>query len=504
MELTALPGPVMSSADMLSGISGDIFADIPADPGVDASSEDTSSDGDSGDDGVIDIPEPAAADTGADETVIEEPADEEEAVAAEPADEKTETKEPTEEDLPEGVRKGRDRKGKDGYFLEENRYKSIYGNHQLVQSAAEILGEPLTAEAIKLRNDAYLGNERLFSNLTSGDVKNQTDVVNYILNEMSEAQKNGEVGVDPAIPFAESVYTSLKENAPDGYANLRLAGARDLIAEIFQAGAARATADGDLSLFSTAQHLAITIANVGPKPANMTPEQYVELCYDRCAQMGLDFHTKDDIPQLFKAEDPSAALARENAALKAQLNGRSETGTAEQFDTWRKGSFQNISKALFDDAVTPALASVADGWKKFPDDYKRLVTDPLHRDVVAEVKADPALKERAAEIIAKAKRATSEQVRSRYGDELKQLYIHRAKQAAAKLAPPITEFAANTLKGLSDATHERRSGAQTRTAPKGPSAPVKQSLVPALAGFKNGVFDHSTAVKQAMQLIGGR
>ncbi len=151
--------------------------------------------------------------------------------------------------------------------------------------------------------------------------------------------------------------------------------------------------------------------------------------------------------------------------------------------------------------MKPALASVDEDWKKFPEDYRRLVIDPLHREVATAVRSDSGLNDRIRDLQGQARRAASEQVRDRIGEQIKSLILNRARLAAEKAAGPIVKFAADALKGRSDANHARRNGAQTRTVPQGQSAPVSRSVLPPELGFKNGVFDPAIAAKQAARLM---
>lgn len=488
--------PVRSATDMLAAAPADLFA------GIDAISP-------SGDQTVDDTPlevDDAPDETPAEAPVEDSPADD--AAPIEAADDAptSEVMDPAapeaavdNEELPEGTIKTKDAKGKFKYSLDENRYKTVYGNHQAVQQATEVLGEPFTVDALKLRNDGYLANERLYTVLESGDPVEQGAAVKFMLDEMRSAHEAGEVGHDPTIPFAETVYTTLRDNSPDAYANLRLMAARDLVGEMFD----NAARSNNGQLFSSAQHFAATLVGVGPKPANWTPEQYVAHVREVTARSGIPFFVPGEMQGLAKGEDPLVASNRRVRELEAQVNGRSQAGAAEQYDTWFKTHVQDVNNSVFSDAVEPALAAVKDGWKDFPDDYRRLVVDPLNREVTKIVRADPALDRTVNELLGRARRATSEQVRQQLGAQIKQAYLNRAKLAMEAVKQPILTTASKTLKGLSEQTHDRRNGAQSRTVPKGPSAPVKQSAVPATVGFKNGVYDPGIAMKQAQQLLAG-
>lgn len=466
--LASIPADIMSSA-------GDIATPEP---------EYTSPDADALSDTDTD---PADDDSPADPT----PASEPDATGTSAAPDSTEP-------LDEGTIKSKDDKGKYRYQLDENRYKTVYGNHQLVRQATDAIGEPLTLDGIKLRNEAYQAQERLYDHLTSGEPARQADVVKFIIDEMKAAQADGETGVDPTIPFAETVYSTLRDQAPEAYGALRMQASNDLLTEMYAAAAA----DNDLGLMGSAQRFSAKLAGVGPKPADMPDAQYAHLIRESAARFNIPFHTPQDMATLGRGEDPGDAMRRENAQLRAQLEGRTHTGAAEQYTQWDRTNTQQVNKAVEDQAVLPALATVADSWKAFPDDYKRLVVDPLIRDVSKIVRGDQALSQQVQGLRERARRATSEQVRQRIGSDIQNLFVNRAQLAAESARGPILKFAADTLKGRSVQTNERHTAAQNRTAPNGTGTPVRQSVMPAeLASFKGGVYDSATAMKQALAML---
>ena len=400
------------------------------------------------------------------------------------------------EELPEGVIKTKDAKGKYKYNLDENRYKTVYSHHQLVQQATDILGEPLTVEGLQLRNDGYLANERLFNSITSGDPQSQAEVINFMLDEMKNAHSQGETGVDPTIPFAETVYSTLRDEAPDAFAHLRLQAARDLIGEMYET----ASRSNNPNLFTSAQHIAAAVAGLGPRPADMSAEQYTAHLRDVAGRIGIPFYSLEEMQGLSQGEDPATALARENALLKAQLNGRQTNTAAERLQSWKADHVKDVNAAVFNDAVQPALAPIADAWKDFPADYKRLVVDPLNSEVTKAVRADKNLDAQVRDLNARAARATKDEVRQELGDQIKQLFLNRAKLAVEKAKGPILKFAAEALQGRSAQANGRRTAAQTRTAPQGQGTPVRRSVLPDM-GFKNGMYDSKTAAAQAAAMI---
>jgi hypothetical protein len=398
------------------------------------------------------------------------------------------------EELPEGVVRGKDRNGKPGLFVEDGRWKTIYTNHQLVQRVSEMLGEPATPEALQLRNDAYIAQERLFNDLTSGDPQAQGAVIDYFLEELHRAREQGEVGVDPAVPLATTFYNNIREKSPDGYAALRHQAARDLIGEMFE----EASASGDESLWLSAQHFARKLANVGKDIADIGQVR------DIARRMGIPFYAKAEMQGLARGVDPVARLQAENARLQTQLNGRADTNQTAQFDGWFANVSGAVRSSVLDQAVKPALASVEAQWKEFPNDYNDLVVDRLHRKVSETIRADAGFNQRIQLLTDQARRAASAQRRDEIGKQIEQAYTNRAKLAAEAVKRPILEFAANRLKERADQTHARRQSAQNRTAPKGATGAVPRSLTPNnLLQMKDGIFDPKVAAEQARQLLFG-
>lgn len=398
------------------------------------------------------------------------------------------------EELPEGVTRGKDRNGKQGLFVEENRWKNIYNNHQLVQKTTEILGEPATLEALQLRNDAYVAQEQLYNDLTSGDPQAQGQVLGYFFDEMARARQDGEVGVDGTVPFATSFYQTLREKSPDGYANLRYTAARDLIGEMFTEAAEK----GDESLRLSAQHFARVLAGV---PANADPKQIPQMIRQR----GVPFYTKDEMTGLKQrtAADPTEALRQENARLRAERDGTSTTNVAAQRQEWVQQTDQAVSQSILNDAIKPALSAVEKEWSKFPKQFERLVRDPLHSQVFDAIRNDKAFEGRIRLLKEQALRSPSAQKRAELGEAVKNLYLNRAKLAVDAAKGQVFREAAEFFQERVNQRHERRQAAQNRTAPSGSNGTVPRTAIPRdLIDFKDGVFDSDTAIKQARQLLG--
>ena len=155
------------------------------------------------------------------------------------------------------------------------------------------------------------------------------------------------------------------------------------------------------------------------------------------------------------------------------------------------------------EAITPALASVADAWKSHPQEYKELVVDRLNKRIYEVLAADTVFSEQIRRLDEKAQRATNPQVRQVFGNQIKTMYVNRAKQAAEAVKRPILDFAANTLAAKASATNGRREAAQSRTAPKDTTTSVPRSLVPNTPefSFKDGKFDPAQAVAMMRKVL---
>lgn len=468
---------------------------LPADYSEGAtSSADTSTDIDTGD--ADETPEPdTTIDTLDEPPAIEEPEPigpvvepTEEEPKPQPEPPTPETPAVTEEELPEGARAGKDRQGKEGVFVTKDRWdNTIYASYKTAQQVAEAIGEPLTLEAIQLRNEAFLGQERLITAIKSGDQAEAANVVGWMLDHGIAAHQNGEVGTDPTVPIAQAFYQTLRDKSPDGYANLRFSAAKDLVGELFE----HAARTNDPALFNATQHVVRMLSGVSSE--SLKQPNGVANLRAAAERMGLAFHLPEEMPSLARGADPNAQLRAENERLRAQVEGRTTSNQADQFNQWKSATNTAIATGQMDEAIKPALAPVVDAWKDFPNEYQDLVVDRLQKKVNQTLAGDTPFKERIRILGVQAQRATNQAIRDRIAAEIRQAYVNRTKQAVEAHKRPVLEFAANWMKERSASTHARRQAAQTRTAPKGTTNPVPQSLIPngvTKADFTtNGVFD---------------
>jgi hypothetical protein len=425
-------------------------------------------------------PEPAAVETAAD--TEPEPEPEPEPKKATPAD-----------DLPDGVTAGKNRKGEEGVFVKKDRWENtIQAGYKLNQEISELIGEPLTRQAIEVRDRALQANDKMFADLESGDPKAQGEVVDFILDQMIEAKQVGRTGVDAVSPFISTVYDKLQQKSPEAYAVLRNRAARDLVREIFN----DASRVNNEDLFRSAQHLALWLGQV--------PNGELKQIRASMERMGIPFYAPEEMEGLVRGvNDPLAEKDRQIQALQQQISRQASTDSADQFRAWSADTSRAVHQGILDGAVRPALASIEQAWKPFQKDYDELVVTRLANEVKSVLQNDPVLTKKIELLDAQAKRA-NQAVRAQIATQIQNLYVNRAKLAAEVKRREVIDFANQSLKGRVDSTHARRQAAQTRTAPQGTTPPVPRSLVPndALKAQPNEVYDSNKALKQMMSYFG--
>lgn len=483
---------VSSTADLMSMVGDDVLAELSAINN--APDEPASPEPD-----VIDSPDgietaPAEA----------EPPAEVEAAPAEatPAakDDAPPAAEPDE--LPEGVSKG-SRKGQEGYFVTPERWKAIYGDHQIVaQHGAEVIGEPITLEALKDRQAGYDSYHNLMADARAGDPQAQANFINFLFSEMGNAVQNGLAPADQKATFAATFYNSLKQAGTEdpAYRAVRYNGARDLINELYQEAATEAAA-GNQALAKSLQHVVRVLTG---NPVGASPEA-VKSAAERA---GLAFHQVEQLQALPRDNDPVTRLQRENEILRRQMSNRQQTTQVETFDSWQKGSASERQQAVKDEVIMPAIASAKEAWSKLPEkeqaNFQRLVVEPLANDINNILAKDENFQSTISRLESQARRATSSQMRDSIKAQIKQAFVNRAKLNVESLKREHVTLATRLLAQASAAKHDRLKAGANRTSVQGTSAPVPRGIVPTNIGeMPNGTFDPSFAVKQAQALLRG-
>lgn len=394
--------------------------------------------------------------------ILHEEAPEEEAEAA-PADQEAAAV----DELPEGVRRATDRNGKPEMRLTPQRYEKFHGAHKTVREFENIAGEPVTPELFDTYNRAYMGQEKLYGDLLSGDPRAVGSVLSHFLQEGARALNDGEVGTDPIVPLAQTFYSQIQSSHPEAYAALRHKAGADLVEEMYTESAQT----GNKNLWLATGHIAKTL--------------------------GLPFKKSDEMEGFARVQtDPMRTLQQENQQLKAKLEGRNTNNQAAQLDTWHATNKQGTLSAILDKAVTPALTDIQAAWAKIPggkEAFKDLVQDRLHSQVLKTMNQDTRFEGRMKLLRESAARATSAQRRDEIGEQLKQAHINRANLAVESLKPEVVKFAANAFKERNAATHQRRASSANHRAPGGSGTPVRRSLAPVGMDFEDGTAANLSA-----------
>lgn len=473
-------GIVTSSNDMLSGIDSTFFDGADADP-QEAASSDAGGGGDEptveAGTGLEEIPavdEPAQEGT---EEAVEEPVE-----GAQPADTAPKpTTQPVADapKLPDGVRAVKNSAGKEGYWVEPTAWKDIQGSYDLVQQASSLLHTPLTLEAIELRDRAYQGQERMYTDFLSGDPASQKRFIDDWILTSKDAMQTGQIGGDPFIPFVGQLLEALEKGSPEAYDTLRMADAERLVNELYD----EAATQNNQNLYHAVGHIA--------------------------AAMGLKYKPSAEMQQFFTAKakpvDEVSRLRQENETLRSQMNGTQTQNAQAELQGWRSKQATTINSAIKTDAVGSALSTSLDAWKKIPGGeaaFNDLVIDRLHTQVTDAIRADKPFMDQINVLDRQVMSAKSPQVREKIGEQILQRFIDKAKLIVRAKRGEFETFAANAFKEKSDQTHARRGTAQSQRVPKGGSAPVPTSLIPNRGQSKEGtMFNAKDAAKEAAALI---
>lgn len=493
--------------DMISDLPDDIFSGAPPPDNPGDSDTGTADDGAGNDDlgDVADVDFDDAAPVADLPPAQEPPAEEPPADDAAPPTDKAAAPGTDEDaDLPDGIRYGKNRKGEDTAFVKKTRWdETIYPAYKLTQAAAEAIGEPLTLEAITKRETALRANENLFSNLNSADPTLQGDVLNFVFKEMKAAYRAGETNADPAVSFADTFVDRLQTHSPEGYAALRLKTAQALANEIYE----HAARTDDVNLFHGVGHVVRFLSGL---TKDVKSPAHIAAATDK---LGLPFHVASKMKELGAASasgqptggDP--ALRREIAELREKIEGRTAESHAEQYRTWKSDTDATVVKAVLDEAITPALASIASAWKDFPEDYQEEVVKRLNSQINDKLAADVTFKTQIKGLLAQGKRATNEAVRNQISSQIQSAFVNRAKLLASSKAirGPILERASTWLASRSNRNHERRQVAQERTTARGAPTGVPRSATPkAIIDMLGDTYDADAAFRQGLALLESR
>lgn len=355
------------------------------------------------------------------------------------------------EELPEGVKKVTLKNGKEGYYLQKNRYELFHGAHKSLRELSEIAGQPLTAQVLDGFQRAHIAQERLYSDLLSGDPQSQGKVLDFWMQEALGEQQAGNIEKDPITPLAETFYDKIQASHPDAYAHLRMKAATDLISELY----GEAQRSKSKALFLSAGHVAKALGMAYKKDPEMVPF----------------FNSPQQASE-------SASLAGKVRDLEAQLQGRTQSERQVAYKSWEIQTNQKIGNSILREGILPEVeeSSKLGLWAKDQKAFQEHVISPLQKGVDDALRKDERFLSTIRLLEANAQRATPQR-RNELGQQIIQQYVQRARLAAEALKPGILRDAAKRISSSSQAVHDRRAKGIGKVSPSNGSS-VKKSLVP--------------------------
>ena len=452
-----MPELDLSSANV-DAIDG-MFEETPDSGGAeDSKPEETTTEVDTpGTEGADLLPEPEAVET----PEVETPEVETPEVEAP----KETPKDGVEGELPEGVTV-RERDGKKFWTYEEKRGRAIYEGYEQARKAAEIMQEPLTTEALQVRENALRDLEWMRLDYLSGEPAKQAAVFMHFLRKGSEAYNSGEVAEDPTGTAASVFVDLLAKHAPEAHAAVAAKFqtdtaelTRSLIRDAYKKG----KASGDKNLAVSAQHIAKALTN--------------------------DYKWLDE-PE----EQPDPLKQREETVREAErrIATRSQQEERSKVDAWNRDTVTKVSGEV-QSAIDQSLERVKKSYEKFPERLKNLRLR-LEQEVKSAIQSDESWRQTNEQLYVRASLARSEQIRSDVRDHLAKRYSAKARAVLERVKTAILSEDAVLMKAESGARNDRRERAQERTTPAKAGAPANPRIPVVPKGRTVNRDDWSNAV----------
>jgi hypothetical protein len=397
---------------------------------------------------------PGSPETG-DEIV--DPEGEEEEAAEQPdaeAEEPQEEAPPADEDSE--VKPG-EHKGKKGFFLTENRYRTFEGAHKNVQAIEAVLNEPLTPEVAQRNYGAYLGQEQMHADFLAADQASQQKFLQHFVSESKRALADGEASTDAMVSLAGQLPAMLERMHPDAHSVLMTAAARKLIDDL----------------------LPVAKAAIQPGDKNSAALLY-SLQHIEKKLFGGSFTKEADI----RMPDPNAQRqSRERSAVE-ELNELKARQSTETWNRWQTSTNENIRSTVnkeISDAIDGLFAkapkALAALKKTNPDKYQAQV-DLLNSKIKAEFQSNAELRRAVQVELRNAKIAASEQKRADRSESIVKRHQFAAKRVIEQHLSKIRSELNTAASGALATNHQKREAASQNRAPSGSSGEMRQSLVP--------------------------
>jgi len=398
-----------------------------------------------------DSPDPVETDV--DETTVEQPEEAEapvEAEVPEPTPAEPPAEKPAEaetEDIPEGVTV-RDRGGRKEWVYPEDRAKSIYGGYKLAKTAEEIIGEPLTEEAIATRQQAHawLENQRVDS--FSPNPADQANVFRNIFREAASAISNGEIGHDPLETMSEAFLSTLQEMAPEHYEATQNYVMQGVLDRLYQ----EAAKSGSEKLLRSAQNL----------------DHHLNGKYRA------DDAVKSMSAKVTPIDQREAKLAERERAIQQH----SEAQQKQAWSNWSNSTKTSINESVKSVLTEQIPQDVKTAFEAAPGGQQRLanITKLLDIEVREAMKRDPKWSEQNANLFNLAKMAPTEQRRAAIQQQIVQRYAQKARQVVVAKAPSIIAVETAGIKTANSALHKKLSAGQQQKGSAGPAQPAPRRI----------------------------
>lgn len=388
--------------------------------------------------------EPAAAedpiDDAPDAPVDDEPDAAEAADPAPPADDAT--KEPSADDLPEDavVRVGRN--GKKEIVYPEARGLAIYAGYKTAQAAAEILGEPLTPDALTSRQTSHEWLAAQNMDAISPNVKEQGYVFANLFRTAAEAISRGEISHDPLETMGEAFLNTMAQVSPENHQRTVNFVLNQHIQEMYD----EAAQTGDQKLLKTAQNLDYKLNN--------------------------RFLKDDELKTRTKPQVDSREQDLRQREQQIAQHQRQQQKVA--WDGWNQNTTSSIQQSV-DSAVNEAIPpEVRKAFESSPEGKDRMANTVrlLNIEIREALNKDPKWSSATRDLYTRASRAASEEVRESLRTQIVQRYQARARQVIAANAAKIIGAQSAGLKTANAAKHNKLAEAQQQKSTPGTSTPA--------------------------------
>ncbi len=365
--------------------------------------------------------------------------------------------------LPEGV-KLRTIEGVKQWVLDPKLGESMAARAGLVDSAEAILGEPLTEDSLRFRQNVVEGFEGMRGDLLSNDPADQANVAKHFEDVINRARQGGEIGHDALASFANVVLDRALSGDP-------------ATAQAVEAHITRTVVD---RLYGEALR---THDPVQAKTLWSSAQQADKASFGK-------YRPLKDFDEGRKAAPPARFQPRQEPAAPAG-NGAppAEARAQQEYQNWSRGANEKIDTSAVQGTVDQNLSHIPQEQRKeFPGLYDA-TRDQLLKAVRTGFKTDSQLQEQVQTLQKRARLAVNPELRNQIADEIVRRYATKAAQILKdKKGPILSEYAKLVAAKSTDQAKRVNAGANAgrNAAPGGgPSAARSNPQAPKTAKFES-------------------